>query len=365
MPSRLTYFIGWQRGVGQISPKLKAQDTRSARLRTKKISVYNRSGEHDDEMNVILPWKPDESCPCGNNMLLKDCCLGSDGVPRIKLPSLVPTGPLTGHSNENCYLKSTLNCSTKTNKEHYISRSLLQQLGEPLRWAGLPWEKPGVEIRYGPNSLSSHILCDRHNSALSPLDQLASNAFKAIRASSDELNVRSLARRKKWFLISGEALELWALKTICGLFYASVAARNRQSLNKAYSIDVSRFEKAVCQGYVDAPCGLYVTPNTGQRNPLVYAPLSVEQDKRVIGIRIGLAALEFDVILDPTGVNFDYLNRNFFYRPWLINMSSQRRMHTMVLSWPNSPLGSRIVNVRLMPTKAKSQQAKRSSIAIP
>jgi hypothetical protein len=312
-------------------------------------------------MNVTLPWKPDEPCPCGNNIPLKDCCLGLDGVPRINVPNLVPTGLFTGHSNEHCYLKSTQNCSTKTSKEHFISRSVLQQLGEPLQWIGLPWEKPGVDIKYGLSSLSSHILCDRHNSALSPLDELASNAFKAIRSSSDELNVRSLARRNKWFLISGEALELWAFKTICGLFHASVAARNKQSLNKAYSINVSRFEKAVFQRYVDADCGLYVTPNTGQRTPLVCAPLSVEQDKRVIGVRIGLAALEFDVILDPTGVNVDYLNRNFFYRPWLINMSSQKRTHTMVLSWPSNPLGSRIVNVGLVPTNARSEQAKGGS----
>ena len=89
----------------------------------------------------------------------------------------------------------------------------------------------------------------------------------------------------------------------------------------------------------------------------MYAPLSVEQDKRVIGVKIGLAALEFEVILDPTGVNFDYLNRNFFYRPWLINMSSQQRTHTIVLSWPGSPFGSPLVNVRLTPTKTKNKQA--------
>ena len=150
---------------------------------------------------------------------------------------------------------------------------------------------------------------------------------------------------------------LWAFKTIRGLFYASVAARNRQSLNKAYSIDVSRFEKAIRQRSVDAGCGLYVTPSTGERKPLAYAPLSVEQDKRVIGVRIGLAALEFDVILDPAGVNFDYMNRHLFHRPWLINISSQQRTHTIVLSWPNSPLGSRIVNLRLTPMKNKSEKA--------
>ena len=197
-------------------------------------------------MNFILPWTPEKPCPCGSGVPFKDCCLDPDGVPRIKVPNLLPPGPLTNHSNEGCYLKSTRNCSERISKEHYVSRSILQQIGEPLRWTGLPWEKPGVEIKYGIGSLTSHILCDRHNSALSPLDRLAANAFRAIRTSSDELNIRSLSRRKKWFLVSGEALELWAFKVICGLFYASVAAQNKQSLNKAaYSLDVSRFERAV------------------------------------------------------------------------------------------------------------------------
>jgi hypothetical protein len=308
--------------------------------------------EERDGMNVILPWKPDERCPCGNDIPFKDCCLGSDGVPRIKIPDLVPPGPLTGHSNKGCYLKCTRNCSTKTNKEHYISRSLLQQLGD-LRFIGLPWEKPGAEVSYGLDSLSSHILCDRHNSALSPLDQLASNAFRVIRTSCDELNVRSLSRRNKWFLISGEALELWAFKTICGLFYASVAARNAQSLNKAYSIDVGRFDRAVCKGQIDTGCGLYLRRTTGPRNPLTCAPLSVESDKRVVGIRIGLAALEFEVILDRTGLNLDHLKQNSFYRPWIVSISSQQRTHTLVLSWPSDPLGSETANVRLLPGKAK------------
>ncbi len=304
-------------------------------------------------MNFILPWKPDEPCPCGSILPLKGCCLEPDGIPRIKVPNLVPTGPLTNHSNEDCYLKETSNCSRTITKEHYISRSILQQLGEPISWTGLPWEKPGVEVKYGVNSLTSHILCDRHNSALSPLDQLAADAFRALRASSDELNTISVSRRKKWLLVSGEAMELWGYKALCGLYYSSVAAQSKESLINTYSLDVSRFERALRLRQVDSGCGLYVTPNTGERQPCSYAPLSVIESRRVIGIRMGFAAVEFDIILDPNGVNFDYLNRNFFRRPWLINLVSQHRRHTIVLSWPNNPVGSPVVNIQLRPTRRR------------
>jgi hypothetical protein len=217
----------------------------------------------------------------------------------------------------------------------------------------LPWEKPGVEVKYGVNSLTSHILCDRHNSALSPLDQLAANAFRALRASADELNTISISRRKKWLLVSGEAVELWGYKALCGLYHSSVAAQSKKSLINTYSLDVSRFEKAVRLRQVDSGCGLYVTPNTGERKPCSFAPLSVIESRRVIGIRMGFAALEFDIILDPNGVNFDYLNRNLYFRPRFINLFSQHRRHTIVMSWPNNPVGSRDVDIRLRPTRRK------------
>jgi hypothetical protein len=54
-------------------------------------------------MNFVLPWKPDEPCPCGGSLPLKGCCLGADGVPRIKVPNLVPTGPVM------CLLKNPAN----------------------------------------------------------------------------------------------------------------------------------------------------------------------------------------------------------------------------------------------------------------
>jgi hypothetical protein len=79
----------------------------------------------------------------------------------------------------------------------------------------------------------------------------------------------------------------------------------------------------------------------------------VESDKRVVGIRIGLAALEFEVILDRTGLNLDHLKQNSFYRPWIVSISSQQRTHTLVVSWPSDPVGSETANVRLLPAKAK------------
>jgi hypothetical protein len=94
-----------------------------------------------------------------------------------------------------------------------------------------------------------------------------------------------------------------------------------------------------------------VTSHVGPRNPISFGPLSVPQSKKVIGIRIGFAAIEFDVLLDLTGVDFLYLNQNFFHRPWVINLNNGQTTHTMVLTWPGSPIGAHTVNYGITPTQ--------------
>ncbi|MGC2222701.1 MAG: hypothetical protein WA624_10220, partial [Methylocella sp.] len=163
-----------------------------------------------------------------------------------------------------------------------------------------------------------------------------------------ELNGRSLSRKHKYFFMSGQAIELWAFKTICGLFHSTVAAQEKEPLAGKYNIETGKFERALRLGRVDESCGLYVTSHVGQRNIISFAPLSVMELKQVIGIRFGFGAIEFDVVMDPRGVNFDYLRKVFFYRPWIINLSSQRRIHTMTLSWPDTPIGGRIVTYQIV-----------------
>ena len=112
-----------------------------------------------------------DPCPCrSGNRPVEECCLDSDGHLRVKVPSLLPPGPPTGYAHPKCYLSHTSDCSHKISREHYVSKVILEMLGEDLEVGGLPWEPPGTLVRYGINSLVSTVLCERHNSALSPLD---------------------------------------------------------------------------------------------------------------------------------------------------------------------------------------------------
>ena len=104
-------------------------------------------------------------------------------------------------------MRSTNNCSTKISGEHYISGTILAEFGN-LRTSGLPWFGPG-ETRVGINSLTSNILCTRHNSALSPLDIEGKRMLAAIRDGINHVGRKSLSTRTLFRIVSGEAFELW------------------------------------------------------------------------------------------------------------------------------------------------------------
>ena len=70
--------------------------------------------------------------------------------PRFRWPfkkahaiSQPPRGPQTRFSHPSCYLAGTNDCSERISREHYMSKSVLDQLGNTLRVTGMPLLKPG------------------------------------------------------------------------------------------------------------------------------------------------------------------------------------------------------------------------------
>ncbi len=217
---------------------------------------------------------------------------------------------------------------------------------------GLPWEPRGTTVKYRKETLVSNVLCVRHNSALSPLDFLAAQVFRTIKNVCNDLNHKSLSKRTTWHLVSGVALELWCLKTLCGLFFSKVASKEGASLRKAYSLDVAGFANAIGSRSFRSDCGLYGRLVTGEfKSGVSWTPLSVDHATRVIGIRIRMCAAEFEVFLDPFNVNFDTVRKEANFRPWNLVFSDGRRRHVVVFSWPDKPEGDRRrINYRIRPT---------------
>jgi hypothetical protein len=63
-----------------------------------------------------------------------------------------------------------------------------------------------------------------------------------------------------------------------------------------------------------------------------------------------MCAAEFEVFLDPFNVNFDAVRTEATFRPWNLIFSDGKRMHVVVLSWPDKPQEGRTINYGIRPT---------------
>jgi len=296
-----------------------------------------------------LSLKHSDACPCGSGLRLDRCCLDDDGRLRRQMASLTPPPPPTGYAHPNCYLSFTRNCSTDISGEHYISKAVLEAIGGPISVGGMPWLPEGTTREIGINSLTANILCGRHNSALSPLDTTVGQFFRALRNISVELKTKSLSRKVPMKLFAGEEIELWMLKALCGLFHAKLAASNRAILAKTHTLDHRRVEAALQLGLWGVGCGMYMNGNVGTgfraENDFRFAPLTHSTEPRLCGGRFFIAGFEFDLIVDPTGINVQGLGA-MLHRPSEMIFAKGQRRSAIFLSWPRgTPMRS--INLEL------------------
>jgi len=115
---------------------------------------------------------------------------------------------------DRCWAAPLDDCEGALTKEHTVSKSVLAD--ELIEFTG---PRTGNQPkRIGVNSLSSKILCERHNNALSPLDEAAAH-MRTVFDACQALGVARLAagRVRSWsvreFDVDGPRVERWFLKT--------------------------------------------------------------------------------------------------------------------------------------------------------
>lgn len=130
------------------------------------------------------------------------------------------------------------------------------------------------------------MLCKRHNEALAELDATAKTFFTALKLMHDDIfDKKTLSRRSKWFLLSGEELELWMLKTALGLFHSGIAAKERSSLKAEQTINPECYN-ILYSSTLPIPCGLYVEPiQISERAEIQWQPASDLGRTRMIILR--------------------------------------------------------------------------------
>jgi hypothetical protein len=204
---------------------------------------------------ITHPWLPSEPCPCGSRKLFARCCQQPDGGLYKSVTWPIPPTPVTGHAKAGCYMNWTRNCCHTMSREHFVSESVLKLIGEKyVTVGGAPWLPHGMTKSLPINALAANILCERHNGAMSPLDTAAVNFFAAIKSIYGDLgDYKTLSRKRRWWMFSGEELELWLLKTAFGAYYSGNVAIDGNKLRDVQSIDNTMLQ--FFQGNCSPPLG--------------------------------------------------------------------------------------------------------------
>lgn len=275
-------------------------------------------------------------CPCGSGKPIAVCHLDFDGRLRKPRPSLRPPGTKTGFSHTGCYLRNTLDCSEQISREHYISRSVLHQLGNVIRVAGAPWLSPAETLSTTIENLTAKILCRRHNAALSPLDAEAGHFLSALTNAWLDLNRKTLSRKPVFHLVGGDAIELWMLKVACGLYF-SIGAKDRTPLSKTHSIDIEKVQRAFFEGQWENFAGLYFQGTAGTRitlgDQIAISGLTMDTTLRFGGAVISLRGFKLELIFDTTDTNTGPW-AGLIRRPSELVIKKNRREHHTILTWP-------------------------------
>lgn len=284
-------------------------------------------------------------------------------MPEVRVPSTMPPEPRTSSTHARCFFGNSNDCSTKISREHYISKAILDMCGD-LTISGMPWQQEGDQRRLALDSLTANILCDRHNHALSPLDTLAAKFFRSLEQVHEHTLKRSLSRKRLIVLGSGQGMEMWAFKTIAGLFHGRIARANGGILNESAVLNETAIMQAVFGGRVPSPAGMYVRPATGaveNRMTFSFAPLVSEDERNVVGLVVYFKAFDFAFLINADIKHGRHLvDLGYIYRPVVISMSgpssgpNRSRLGELVVTWPESFLGRRTVNVRMVSAQKAS-----------
>jgi len=275
---------------------------------------------------VRFSISPHDPCSCGSGKPGLRCCLTEGGF-RKAPASTTPLPPRSQASHESCYANRLVDCSSKLSREHWISKSLLHHLNREnkLTVSGLPWIEGEGQV-FPPDAFGSNILCKRHNSALSSLDDIAVRLFEAF----DEAGADGSGQRLL-YIFSGHDLERWLLKILCGI----TSSRNL-TLEAEADSSIPRYWLDVLFGDTQLPDeqGLYVCKSRGHRfeGPHGLKLQAIVGRGRLTGM--GLYVCGYELILSMSGFpsrSFD--GREVVYRPLELYTKGRDFEKSVVFSW--------------------------------
>ena len=160
---------------------------------------------------------------------------------------------------DKCYMKVLGSCQGKISGETLFSESIMRLLmaDGDFSISGVPWLEEGETKIISPTSLTANCLCQKHNSALSPLDAAALYFFTALKSCLDR---KAQSARS---IVSGHDIERWLLKTIKALAASKNLARGREDFQAAFARDAQLLDMIDDPTHWPSGAGLYCVMDTG------------------------------------------------------------------------------------------------------
>jgi hypothetical protein len=274
---------------------------------------------------------------------------------------ITPPGPVTGYAHPGCYMAPSANCSPRLSREHLISRGLID--GQDLKVRGMPWQRDEVQ-RCSPDSLTARILCQRHNSSFSPLDAHARRFFLALEQARLHAQRRSLSTRSRYFMTSGTGLELWAMKTLAGLYASGIEFRAGEQRFRDYAPPMDQLvtELSAAEPNVLMTLAIPLKRDGHEkeigRRAVSIGPI-VDEDARVLeGLLIRMHGMGMHFRLDLDLEDGDPADD--IVRPDMIDLVGPERTSRIYLSWQTRRTKGQIFELTIgrAPTKDKPQPSK-------
>jgi len=238
--------------------------------------------------------------------------------------------------NPRCYAAELGGCSKDISAEHFFSRGILELLddGPGFNVSGFPWQQFGSVPQPSVASLTARILCIKHNSDLSPLDDECLKLFHFFEEADKKLGNKRFTGLGS-YEVSGEALERWMLKALVGVLASGNAAKDDQRFLK------SKPPLAWLQllyGHEPMPerWGLYLSYELGERvmgtKQLTFAPLIHEI--KVIGALCHIHGFRFLLAMTAPGEDRrGSLLESALYRPAHLAFSHKGRSCSVQLGF--------------------------------
>ncbi|WP_155847655.1 hypothetical protein [Asticcacaulis benevestitus] len=237
------------------------------------------------------------ACLCGSGRAAKTCCLTGAGWRRM--PARLGLHALSaGQALNKCYMNALGSCEGKISGEHLISESVMDILSSEGEFtiSGTPWLKPNEVKAVGFKSLTANCLCQRHNSALSPLDAAAKDFFSALK-SNFEGNSGTVDS-----LISGHDIERWLLKTLKALAVSRNLAIDNERIAGEFASDIRLLDLLDDPTSWPDGTGLYCIMKPGDltenHSRFQIAPLTTDSGS-LRGLATNMLGLHFLLLLEP------------------------------------------------------------------